>query len=105
MDFILIILFIKELFDWPFISRLVISIKFYINEHYFYRLWKCTIGKRGRLLHAIAGNRTASIGEEFNFVPWVVLDGLRDNDAFYALEENLCKRLNEPKPHPCSKFS
>uniref|UniRef100_A0A183C2V2 Uncharacterized protein n=1 Tax=Globodera pallida TaxID=36090 RepID=A0A183C2V2_GLOPA len=30
---------------------------------------------------------------------------LRDNDDLYALEENLCKRLNEPKPIQCIKFS
>uniref|UniRef100_A0A914HFB6 Uncharacterized protein n=1 Tax=Globodera rostochiensis TaxID=31243 RepID=A0A914HFB6_GLORO len=69
------------------------------------RLWECAMGRRGRHLHARAGNRTAAIGNAFNFVPWVVLDGKRDNDAFYALEENLCKRLNEPKPIQCIKFS
>ncbi|KAL3091097.1 hypothetical protein niasHT_027857 [Heterodera trifolii] len=69
------------------------------------RLWKCAMGREGRHLHALAGNRTAAIGDAFNFVPWVVLDGRRDNDAFYALEENLCKRFNEPQPIQCIKFS
>lgn len=68
-------------------------------------LWKCSIGKQGRRLHALAGNKTAAIGDEFNFVPWVVLDGVRENDAFYALEENICKRLSAPKPLQCSRFS
>ncbi|KAF7639263.1 hypothetical protein Mgra_00001225, partial [Meloidogyne graminicola] len=67
-------------------------------------LWTCSIGKHGRKLHAIAGNKTNSIGEEFNFVPWIVLNGKRENDAFYALEENLCKRIDEPIPKQCLKF-
>uniref|UniRef100_A0A915LU65 Uncharacterized protein n=1 Tax=Meloidogyne javanica TaxID=6303 RepID=A0A915LU65_MELJA len=60
--------------------------------------------KLGRRLHALAGNKTISIGDSFNFVPWVVLDGQRENDAFYALEENLCKRIHEPIPKQCLKF-
>uniref|UniRef100_A0A1I8B4M3 Uncharacterized protein n=1 Tax=Meloidogyne hapla TaxID=6305 RepID=A0A1I8B4M3_MELHA len=67
-------------------------------------LWTCSIGKLGRRLHALAGNKTTSIGDSFNFVPWVVLDGQRENDAFYALEENLCKRIEEPIPKQCLKF-
>jgi hypothetical protein len=53
----------------------------------------------------LAGNLTAALGDSFNFVPWVLLDGQRDIDAFYALEENLCKKLVEPRPHQCAKFS
>lgn len=60
--------------------------------------------KRGRLLHALAGEKTQKLGNEFNFVPWVVIDGKRVNDAFYALEENLCKRLDAPKPYQCEHF-
>ncbi|CAK5050032.1 unnamed protein product [Meloidogyne enterolobii] len=67
-------------------------------------LWTCSIGKLGRRLHALAGNKTISIGDSFNFVPWVVLDGQRENDAFYALEENLCKRIHDPVPKQCLKF-
>lgn len=62
---------------------------------------ECARGRRGRYLHALAGKKTAALGDEFNFVPWVVLDGKRVNDAFYALEENLCKRLDAPKPSQC----
>jgi hypothetical protein len=86
--------------DWSFLKD-----KSNIKILKCYRLWKCAIGKQGRKLHAIAGNKTSELGEEFNFVPWVVLDGNRENDAFYALEENLCKRMTEPRPHQCSKFS
>lgn len=60
--------------------------------------------KHGRFLHALAGEKTKKLGNEFDFVPWIVIDGKRVNDAFYALEENLCKRLNLPKPLECQKF-
>jgi len=67
-------------------------------------LWNCARSKHGRLLHATAGNKTALIGNKFNFVPWIVLDGVRVNDAFYALEENLCKKFDSPKPAQCERF-
>lgn len=66
-------------------------------------LWTCANGRRGRYLHALAGQKTAKIGSDFNFVPWVVLNGQRVNDAFYALLENLCNRL-VPKPLQCNNF-
>uniref|UniRef100_A0A915DEZ2 Uncharacterized protein n=1 Tax=Ditylenchus dipsaci TaxID=166011 RepID=A0A915DEZ2_9BILA len=48
-------------------------------------LWKCAHNKHGRYLHFLAGEETEKLGTDFNFVPWVVLDGQRVNDAFYAL--------------------
>lgn len=60
--------------------------------------------KHGRFLHALAGEKTKKLGSEFNFVPWIVIDGERVTDAFYALEENICKRFNEPKPLKCKHF-
>ncbi|KAI1726828.1 gamma interferon inducible lysosomal thiol reductase (GILT) domain-containing protein [Ditylenchus destructor] len=67
-------------------------------------LWTCANGRRGRYLHAISGQKTAKIGGDFNFVPWVVINGQRVNDAFYALLENLCDRL-VPKPLQCNNFA
>src|SRR4051812_23289453 len=55
-------------------------------------LWDCSRSKYGRELLFKSGQETALI-KDFNFVPWVVLNGQRVNDAFYALEENLCQRL------------
>jgi len=64
-------------------------------------LLDCARSAYGRELLFRAGQETAQI-KDFNFVPWVVLDGVRVNDAFYALEENLCSRLDAPKPKECS---
>jgi hypothetical protein len=49
---------------------------------------------------AMSGQRTEALGAQFNFVPWVVLNGDRDIDSFYALEENVCKKL-QPQPTEC----
>ncbi|CAD5212811.1 unnamed protein product [Bursaphelenchus okinawaensis] len=62
---------------------------------------QCARSKRGRYLLAMAGQRTNLLGPVFNFVPWVIIDGTRDIDSFYALEENVCKRLNSPTPAEC----
>uniref|UniRef100_A0A0K0EVG9 Gamma interferon inducible lysosomal thiol reductase GILT n=1 Tax=Strongyloides venezuelensis TaxID=75913 RepID=A0A0K0EVG9_STRVS len=61
---------------------------------------KCTVGKEGRLLLAMAGRKTASLNPGISFVPWVMINHKREIDAFYALEENVCMRLN-PKPKQC----
>jgi hypothetical protein len=37
----------------------------------------CAQGREGLYLLAMAGEKTASLGEDFDFVPWVVLDGER----------------------------
>lgn len=63
-------------------------------------LKKCGEGRRGRHLLALAGQRTTALNPALNFVPWVMLEGRREHDAFYALEENVCKRL-DPKPSEC----
>ena len=65
-----------------------------------FRLLQCATSRRGRHLLALAGQRTAALGEAFNFVPWVTLNGKRDIDIFYALLENVCKRLT-PTPIEC----
>lgn len=70
-----------------------------------FRIMSCAKGKRGRFLLAAAGRQTAQLGEQFNFVPWVVIDGQRDIDSFYALEENVCRRLGQPSPAECSPAS
>jgi hypothetical protein len=49
---------------------------------------------------AMSGQRTAALGSQFDFVPWVVIDGVRDIDSFYALEDNVCKKL-VPQPVEC----
>jgi len=63
-------------------------------------LLQCANSSRGRYLLAMAGKRTEALGTQFNFVPWVVIDGERDIDSFYALEENVCKKLR-PQPVEC----
>uniref|UniRef100_A0AC35U731 Gamma interferon inducible lysosomal thiol reductase GILT n=1 Tax=Rhabditophanes sp. KR3021 TaxID=114890 RepID=A0AC35U731_9BILA len=60
----------------------------------------CSTTKEGRQLLAIAGRKTAALNPGINFVPWVMIDGKREIDAYYALEENLCNRLS-PKPEQC----
>ncbi|KAI6232701.1 Interferon gamma-inducible thiol reductase [Aphelenchoides fujianensis] len=67
-------------------------------------LVQCATSRRGRYLLAMAGQRTAQLGEQFNFVPWVVLNGQRDIDSFYALHENVCKQL-QPPPVECQTES
>uniref|UniRef100_A0A0K0E625 Gamma interferon inducible lysosomal thiol reductase GILT n=1 Tax=Strongyloides stercoralis TaxID=6248 RepID=A0A0K0E625_STRER len=62
----------------------------------------CTVGREGRLLLAVAGRKTASLNPGISFVPWVMINHKREIDAFYALEENVCMRLN-PKPKQCTK--
>lgn len=68
------------------------------------RLWECSTSKEGRALLYSAGERTAKISSLY-FVPWVVINDKRVSDAFYALEENICKRLDSPKPVQCEHFS
>ncbi|KAI6180846.1 Gamma interferon inducible lysosomal thiol reductase [Aphelenchoides besseyi] len=63
-------------------------------------LVQCAKSRRGRYLLEMAGRRTGLLGTEFNFVPWVVLNGQRDIDSFYALMENVCKLL-VPQPMEC----
>uniref|UniRef100_A0A0N4ZAU0 Gamma-interferon-inducible lysosomal thiol reductase n=1 Tax=Parastrongyloides trichosuri TaxID=131310 RepID=A0A0N4ZAU0_PARTI len=62
----------------------------------------CSVEKEGRVLLAMAGRRTASLNPGISFVPWVMINHKREIDAFYALEENVCMRLN-PKPKQCIK--
>uniref|UniRef100_A0AC34QGA4 Gamma interferon inducible lysosomal thiol reductase n=1 Tax=Panagrolaimus sp. JU765 TaxID=591449 RepID=A0AC34QGA4_9BILA len=62
--------------------------------------WECAEGPRGRHLLALAGQKTTALKPALNFVPWVMLEGSRNVDAFYALEENVCKTL-DPRPSEC----
>jgi hypothetical protein len=48
--------------------------------------------------------KTAALSPPLSFVPWVVLEDKRNVDAFYALEENVCNRL-EPRPDECQPIS
>lgn len=49
---------------------------------------------------AMSGHRTAALGSQFDFVPWVVIDGERNIDSFYSLIDNVCKKLI-PQPVEC----
>lgn len=50
----------------------------------------------------MAGQRTEALGSQFDFVPWVVLNGEREIDSFYALFENVCKKM-QPQPVECQE--
>jgi interferon gamma-inducible protein 30 len=65
------------------------------------KLLDCAKGTRGRHLLALAGQKTVALNPALTFVPWVMLDGERNIDAFYALNENVCKKL-EPRPQECN---
>uniref|UniRef100_A0A7E4WDL4 Gamma-interferon-inducible lysosomal thiol reductase n=1 Tax=Panagrellus redivivus TaxID=6233 RepID=A0A7E4WDL4_PANRE len=64
------------------------------------RLRECATGPRGRHLLALAGQKTTALSPPLTFVPWVMLDGARSTDAYWALEENVCKLL-DPQPPEC----
>jgi interferon gamma-inducible protein 30 len=75
------------------------------NYHqYEARLRQCATGPRGRHLLALAGQKTAALKPALTFVPWVMLENERVVDAFYALEENVCKKF-EPRPDECQRVS
>ncbi|VDM52128.1 unnamed protein product [Angiostrongylus costaricensis] len=61
---------------------------------------ECATGLIGRRLLATAGLRTASLNPPLDFVPWIMIDGERNSDAYYDLTENLCKKL-KPAPDEC----
>lgn len=61
---------------------------------------ECATGPIGRRLLATAGLRTASLKPPLDFVPWIMIDGERNSDAYYDLTENLCKKL-KPAPDEC----
>uniref|UniRef100_A0A0K0DE87 Gamma interferon inducible lysosomal thiol reductase n=1 Tax=Angiostrongylus cantonensis TaxID=6313 RepID=A0A0K0DE87_ANGCA len=61
---------------------------------------ECATGPIGRRLLAAAGLRTASLKPPLDFVPWIMIDGERNSDAYYDLTENLCKKL-KPAPDEC----
>ena len=63
---------------------------------------KCATGRRGRLLLALAGKKTAALDPPLTSVPLVYLDGQKSIDALYEFEEAVCEKLN-PKPKECSK--
>ncbi|VDM77094.1 unnamed protein product [Strongylus vulgaris] len=71
-----------------------------LNEN---QMRECASGPRGRRLLALAGAQTAALRPPLDFVPWVVVNDVRNVDAFYDLTENLCKSL-EPAPEECSAY-
>ncbi|KAJ1367470.1 hypothetical protein KIN20_028384 [Parelaphostrongylus tenuis] len=60
----------------------------------------CATGPTGRRLLAMAGARTVALKPALDFVPWIIIDGERNSDAYYDLTENLCKKL-KPAPDEC----
>ncbi|CAD6188406.1 unnamed protein product [Caenorhabditis auriculariae] len=67
------------------------------------RMRDCATGERGRRLLALSGQRTAGLQPALDFVPWILIDGVRNTDALYDLAQNVCNVLHPP-PAECSPF-
>lgn len=63
---------------------------------------RCAEGEEGRRLLAEAGVETERLQPPLNFVPWIMINGIRSSDAFYDLKKNLCDAL-DPVPDQCKK--
>uniref|UniRef100_A0A0K0F6U3 Gamma interferon inducible lysosomal thiol reductase GILT n=1 Tax=Strongyloides venezuelensis TaxID=75913 RepID=A0A0K0F6U3_STRVS len=58
-------------------------------------LSECAKGKEGRRLLSNAGNTTNQYAEGLNFVPWIVINGEANMDAYYSgMEKAVCKELS-----------
>uniref|UniRef100_A0A0N5AN55 GDNF domain-containing protein n=1 Tax=Syphacia muris TaxID=451379 RepID=A0A0N5AN55_9BILA len=65
-------------------------------------IMKCTTGRRGRRLLALAGQKTAALQPPLNNVPLIRVNGVKSIDAFYEFEETICNEM-QPKPVECTK--
>ncbi len=61
----------------------------------------CANGKKGRKLHADAGELTKALNPAMYFVPWIIIDGKREERAFGNLKEVVCSKYKGPKPEAC----
>lgn len=67
------------------------------------RIRECAKGKRGRRLLALSGQKTVGLNPALDFVPWVMIDGVRNGDAFYDLTQNVCQAMKNPS-QPCLEY-
>lgn len=64
-------------------------------------IMKCTTGRRGRLLMALAGQKTAALQPPLENVPLIYVNGEKSLDAFYEFQDTICAKMN-PKPEQCN---
>ncbi|CAI2349714.1 unnamed protein product [Caenorhabditis sp. 36 PRJEB53466] len=69
----------------------------------FNRMRECASGPRGRRLLALSGQRTAALTPAIDFIPWIVIDGIRNSDALYDLTQNVCEAM-QPMPATCREY-
>lgn len=61
----------------------------------------CATGKKGRKLHAQAGEKTNALNPPMYFVPWILVNGVREEQAFGNLKRLLCHKYKGRKPDAC----